>query len=175
MALWLTPEEAHDSCSAVQELFQHIEPHLQALTISGSVQTLLEPSLRRMSALDLCDVWDFSPLHTLSILTHPIQVLHINMSGRRNGSQPERPPLAISTLQLLLARPVVEKSLARLEEVRVSFEKPPQVAPQYPELAEICKRRGIRINFDLRRALGAHFETEYWRAVRENERRRCIR
>lgn len=171
LALWLTPQEAQDSTDVVTELFKHVETHLRALTMSGSVQLLSETSLRRL-ALDLLDVWDFSTLDTLSILAHPIRVLHINMTGRRNGAQPDRPPLAITILDQLLRRPIIEPSLARLEEVHISFEKPPSTGPpDYKALAEACQTRGVKIKYDLRASLGAHFETEYWRAVRERERR----
>lgn len=167
LAVWLTPEEADTSHVALVELFRAAEPTLRALTISGSVQSLIDSSLRRMSALELVDCWDFGNLDVLDALTHSVRRIHINVAGRTKAA---RTPLAISILQQRLARPHVEVALSALQEVRISFEKPPREAPDFAELAQACKARSVRLHYDLRPSLGVHFETEYWRAVREQER-----
>lgn len=131
---------------------------------------MLTPSLRRMSALKLVDVWDFSSLDVLDALAHPLQLLHINMAGRRSSTHPNRTPLAITTLQQRLGQRRVEIALSSLHEVRISFEKPPKALPEFTKLEDVCKTRNIRLHYDLRPALGVHFWTEYWRAVRESEK-----
>lgn len=169
VALWLTSEEVEASTEPITQLFRQIGEHLLALTISGSLHDVLSPSLRRMSSLKLVDVWDFSSLDVLDALEHPLQLLHINMTARRSSTHPDRTPLAITTLQQRLSHPRTEVALSSLQEVRISFEKPPTTAPSFFELAEACKLRNVRLCYDLRPALGVHFSTEYWRAVRENE------